>query len=137
MTGMRWRPEDLAAYTSRSNVRVRDVPQPIGGPRKFSNVRVEHNGRKFDSKLECSRWQDLQTLQTLGAIRDLQAQVKFPLMVGDTMIGMYIADATYFDIQANRKIVEDSKGALTTMFKWKAKHFRAQYGFDITIVSRA
>jgi hypothetical protein len=133
----RWTQENLDAYVGRSNVAVRDVPRTTTHGAKFQNQKVEHNGRKFDSKLECSRWQQLQSLQALGEIRDLQAQVKFPLMVGDTMIGLYVADATYFDIRANCKVVEDAKGVPTAIFKWKAKHFRAQYGFDITIVRRA
>lgn len=75
-------------------------------------------------------------MEKAGDIRDLRAHVSFPLMVGDTLIGAYEADAVYIEVATGRKVVEDSKGVRTPLFRWKARHFKAQYGFAITEVRR-
>lgn len=125
---MRWSEQDLTDHLTRNG-----QPRPINPRAKFKNIRTEVGGKKFDSKLEATRYQELEQLEALKVIRDLRAQVQFPLMVGEHYIGCYVADAVYFDAKTGRKIVEDSKGVPTPLFRWKAKHFRAQYGFDITI----
>lgn len=127
MSGMRWTEEQLAAHQRR---------QPLTAGSKFGNKRTEVNGRKFDSKLEASRWQELEQQQALGVIEDLRGQVPFPLMVNGEMVGSYVADAVYRVKQTQQRIVEDSKGRETDLFRWKAKHFRIQYGFDITLIRK-
>ena len=127
----RWTEEQLAAHVGKK-------PQkPINPKAKFKNIRVEQDGEKFDSKLEHTRYQDLQLLEKAGEIRDLKAQVGFPLIVADQLIGAYVADAVYFDVKKGRKVVEDSKGCKTPLYRWKSKHFRAQYGFSISEVRKA
>lgn len=104
---------------------------------KFKNIRVHTDGQKFDSKWEHERFQQLKLLEAAGEIRDLKAQVSFPLMTGDELIGAYVADAMYFDVRRGRKVVEDAKGGKSTpLFRWKSKHFKAQYGFAITEVRK-
>lgn len=103
---------------------------------KFKNIRVENDDGKFDSKWEAERYQQLQLMEKAGEIRELRAQVAFPLMAGAEMIGSYVADAVYFDVRRNRKIVEDAKGCKTPLYRWKARHFKAQYGFAITEVKK-
>jgi hypothetical protein len=105
---------------------------------KYRNVRCESaDGKKFDSKWEAKRFEQLKLMEASGEIRDLRDHVSFPLMVGDELIGSYEADAVYFDVKSGRKVVEDSKGgAPTRLFRWKAKHFKAQYGFEITEVRK-
>jgi hypothetical protein len=132
----RWSEDDLSSFQRRTGSPVNAAP-PIATRSKFKAIRVERNGQKFDSKMECSRWIQLEQLRDLGEIRDLRAQVSFPLQVNGEYLGCYVADAVYFDIRKNIKVVEDTKGVPTALFKWKAKHFAAQYGFDITIVSKA
>ncbi|MBR8152771.1 DUF1064 domain-containing protein, partial [Burkholderia vietnamiensis] len=48
-------------------------------PPKYRNTRCEHNGIKFDSEKERSRWFHLIQLQAAGVIRNLQLQVPFVL----------------------------------------------------------
>jgi hypothetical protein len=110
---------------------------PVAKKSKFSNKRVDLNGETFDSKLEARRYQALELMEKAGEIRDLKHHVKFPLMVGDEMIGYYEADAVYFDCIKNCKVVEDAKGTRTPVFIWKARHFKAQYGYAITEVRSA
>lgn len=112
----------------------RNVPRAAKAP-KFGNVPVKRDGEKFDSKLESRRAQDLQLMEKAGEIRDLRFHVSFPLLVADEMIGSYEADAVYFDTRLNRKVVEDSKGVRTPLFRWKARHFKAQFGYAITEVT--
>ena len=135
--GMRLTEEQVLAHQSRVK-----GPRPIVlGPKpkkvKFSNIRSQHDGEKFDSKLEARRFQQLQLMEKAGEIRDLRTQVSFPLMAGDAMVGAYVADAVYFDVRKNRKVVEDCKGCKTPLYRWKARHFKIQYGFAITEVTQA
>lgn len=110
---------------------------PVRKPSKYRNKPVKESGEKFDSKLEARRFADLQLMEKAGEIRDLRAHVSFPLMVGDALIGAYEADAVYFEVTTGRKVVEDSKGVRTPLFRWKARHFKAQYGFAITEVRKS
>lgn len=115
-------------------MRRRSVPlAPAPKKSKYRNKPTERDGEKFDSKLEANRFDDLKIMEQAGEIRDLRAHVSFPLMVGDQLIGAYEADAVYVEAATGRKVVEDSKGVRTPLFRWKAKHFKAQFGFDITL----
>jgi Protein of unknown function (DUF1064) len=92
------------------------------------------DGVRFDSKAEARRWGELLLLQRAGKITDLNIQQRFPLradngQVTGPVIGHYVADFTYSE--EGRFIVEDCKGFRTPLFKWKAKHFEAQYGYPI------
>jgi hypothetical protein len=127
---VRWTEEQFADFQ-----RGRVQPAPAK-PRKYRNKPCQADGEKFDSKLEATRFQLLQLQEKAGEIRDLRAHVSFPLMVGDALIGAYEADAVYTEVATGRKVVEDSKGVRTPLFRWKARHFKAQYGFAITEVRK-
>jgi hypothetical protein len=124
----RWTEEDLAAHLGRH-------PRPIKSRAKFRNIRTEKDGQKFDSKWEAERFEQLKLMEGAGEIRELRAQVPFPLLVGDELIGAYVADAVYLTADG-RKVVEDAKGCKTPLYRWKARHFKAQYGFAITEVRK-
>lgn len=136
MSGMRWSQDELDAYLRGQTVVPGGGSAALSAVPKFGNKPQTHNGKHFGSKLELSRWQELEQQRDLGMIEDLRAQVPFPLMVNGEMVGSYVADATYVDKTTGRKIVEDSKGRETDLFKWKAKHFRIQYGFDISLIRK-
>lgn len=91
---------------------------------KYGAVRTERDGIKFDSKLEASRWSMLRSLQILGHISDLDRQVKFPLLVSGVKLGDYIADFCYSE--GGTTVIEDAKGVLTPLCRWKLKHMEAQ-----------
>lgn len=122
-------------YADLMRRRTPAVPAPAK-PRKYRNKPCEGHGEKFDSKLEATRFDVLKLREQAGEIRDLRAHVSFPLMVGDQLIGAYEADAVYVEVASGRKVVEDSKGVRTALFRWKARHFKAQYGFAITEVRK-
>lgn len=123
-------------YADLMRRRSPSAAAPVPKPSKFRNIQTERNGEKFDSKLEANRFDDLKLMERAGEIRDLRAHVSFPLMVGDDLIGAYEADAVYVEAATGRKVVEDSKGVRTPLFRWKARHFKAQYGFAITEVRK-
>jgi len=116
---------------------------------KYHNKPVSVDGVRFDSKAEARRWVELGLLVKAGHIWDLQRQVRFPLYVLQTRIGVYVADFVYTTTEDGKAIspvtgvwpgltggavVEDVKGVRTALYKWKAKHFAAQYGRPITEV---
>ena len=108
-------------------------------PSKYRNVKTVVDGITFDSKLEAKRYGELNLLERAGEIKELQLQQKFPLMSVTrqktvALIGHYIADFTY---QENGDfIVEDTKGLPTPLYKWKKKHFEAQYDIKITEIKK-
>lgn len=126
----RWTEEQFSQYISKGQ------PRPINPRAKFKNIRQEKDGQTFDSKWELEQFERLKLREAAGEIRDLRRQVSFPLMVGDTLIGAYVADAVYVEVSDGRKVVEDAKGCKTPLYRWKARHFKAQYGFAITEVRK-
>ena len=102
---------------------------------KYRNKPTVVDGIRFSSKAEAKRWDELRMLEKAGEIRDLTRQVAFPLHVEGSLIGRYVSDFRYY--RDGQMVVEDVKGGgatQTPLFNWKAKHFRAQYGYDITII---
>lgn len=99
------------------------------GASKYRAVAVEVDGIRFDSKIEATRWQSLRIQERLGEIHHLQHHVAFPLFVNTIHIGDYEADFVYFvglGLASDIRVIEDVKGMLTPMFRWKAKHMAAQ-----------
>lgn len=117
---------------------------------KYRSKKVEIDGIVFDSKREAKRYQELSLLERVGAIQDLQRQVKFVLIPAqrepDT-VGIrggkkqgkllerecaYIADFVYFDNEKGVKVVEDTKGFRTKDYIIKRKLMLWVHGIKIT-----
>ena len=117
---------------------------------KYNAQPVVADGFRFDSTAEGGRWSELRILERASHIWDLQRQVRFPLCVGGTRIGLYVADFVYTTSPdskalvhtpgapwpglADGAVVEDVKGVRTALYSWKSKHFAAQYGIPIVEV---
>ena len=103
---------------------------------KYSNQKVVVDGITFDSKLESRKYIELKLLEKAGYIKDLELQVKFELQEkymkrGKTVRAInYIAD---FDIKKGKKIIVDTKGFRTDVYKLKKKIFEYKYP-DLEIV---
>jgi len=95
---------------------------------KFRAVPVIYDGIRFDSKMEAERYRDLRLKERVGEIFNLRVHVPFPLFVNTVHIGDYEADFVYFlgPEATSERVIEDVKGVLTPMFRWKAKHMAAQ-----------
>lgn len=88
----------------------------------------------FASKTELRRAKQLIFLQEQNIITRLIFQKRFDLSVNNIKLGVYIADACYYD-ENNQFVVEDSKNPkfVEPLSKWKISHFEAQYGIKISI----
>ena len=119
---------------------------------KYGNKVVYHQGMKFDSKDERSRYFYLKAMQDRGEISDLRMQVPFEIIpaVYETQevqlktkvktvqklvqkAAHYIADFVYTDRNGNQ-VVEDSKGFRTKEYLLKKKMMRAFLGITINEV---
>lgn len=112
---------------------------------KYQNVRTaSSDGITHASKMEARRWEELQLLQRAGQLRDLRRQVPFEIAPAVTLrsqrLGVpdrkspalrYVADFVYFDVMAERKVVEDCKGAITKEYRIKRHLMKAYCGIDI------
>ena len=99
---------------------------------KYGNVKTVIGDMTFDSKREAVRWGELRLLERAGQISDLQRQVRFPIAVNGHPIGLYVADFTY--LAKGQRVVEDSKGVRTDLYRWKRKLVKAVHGVDIVEV---
>lgn len=95
------------------------------------------DGIRFPSKHEAKCWTELRLREQAGEIRNLKRQVQFELKVGEVSIGKYIADFTFeepWGIPTSMWsfVVADAKGFKTPLYRWKKKHFEAQYRVTIT-----
>lgn len=91
---------------------------------------------RFASRREAKRYGQLKILVKVKAIRELTLQPKFSLAVADrfgvlAVIGVYRGDFSYVDAKTDEFVVEDTKGVRTPLYRWKAKHVKAQYGITI------
>lgn len=84
---------------------------------KYNAKRTEVDGKKFHSKREAARYQELLLSEKANAINDLKLQPRFDLIAGIT----YVGDFSYFEGPKERDhlVVEDVKGFETPEFKLK------------------
>lgn len=99
---------------------------------KYRNKPTFIKGKKFDSKKEANRFWELSILEQGKNISNLKCQVPYQLKVDDVIIGKYICD---FEYEEKGKVVtEDVKSPATKrlpLYRWKKKHFQAQFGREI------
>lgn len=114
--------------------------EPSKGPSgsKYRSKKTTVGDLVFDSAKEAKRWGELQLLVKAGEIRDLQRQVRFPLIVNGVKVASLVADfAYYFQTplgEHDAYVVEDTKSDFTRklpMWRLKSKMFAAQYGFPV------
>ena len=99
----------------------------------------------FASRAEAKRGAELLLQVRAKLIRNLKAQVTFPLAVNGVKIFPrgYVADFVYYMCETGEMIVEDVKAdskddkAITELFKAKAKLMGAIHGIKINIVKRS
>jgi len=101
---------------------------------KYGNRKVTVGDITFDSAKEAKRWGELQFMVKAGEIRNLERQVRFPIIVNGVKVCTYVADYVY-DEMAGR-VVEDVKSEFTRkdpLFRLKSKLLKATTGIDIRI----
>lgn len=102
--------------------------------KKYHNQKTIYNGIVYDSKKEAKRAWELDLLVRAGKIRDLKRQDKFILLEeyynnkGEKIRPItYIADFTYYDVENDDWVAEDTKGVRTEVYKIKKKLFEQRY----------
>jgi Protein of unknown function (DUF1064) len=101
---------------------------------KYGAVPTIVDGIRFASKLEAARYAQLRQMQSVGLIRNLELQPRFPCVVNSVKVCDYVADFAYF--RDNTRVIEDVKGVQTDVFKLKWKLVEALYHVRIEIVKR-
>jgi type IV secretory pathway protease TraF len=69
--------------------------------------------------------------ERLGYISHLERQVKFYLTINGQQVCSYVADAVYFDTTTKQRIVADSKGVSTPVFKLKKRLMKALLNIEV------
>lgn len=96
---------------------------------KFGAIPTVVDNIRFASKAEAARYVQLKLLLKAGEITDLELQPKYPLLVCGIKIGSYVGDFEYTEGEV--RVTEDVKGMKTPLYRWKKKHFEAQYNRPI------
>lgn len=95
-------------------------------PTKYRARKVTVDGVTYDSAGEYRRFCELQLLERAGVIRNLERQVRIPLVVNGVKVCAIVADYIYFEGQ--KRVVEDHKSAFTRklpVWRIKSKLLRA------------
>lgn len=95
---------------------------------KYGNIKVEHDGMRFDSKKELKCWQELKLREKAGEIMALCRQVPYDLIVNGQKIGKFTADFTWYE--NGEGVVADCKSPVTrkdTAYRLRKRIFEAQY----------
>ena len=113
---------------------------------KYKNKKIIIDEIKFDSTKEGKRYIELKQKEKQGEISNLRLQVKFELQPSFKINGKtirainYIADFVYeakiIDTEDDefceyKKVVEDTKGFRTEVYKLKKKLFEYKYKIEI------
>jgi len=102
---------------------------------KYHNKKTVLDGIKFDSQREAKRYWELKILERAGEISELKLQVSFELAPSAIINGRkspprkYVADFTY--IENGKLVIEDAKGMLTEMYKFKRHLMKSQLNLEI------
>jgi hypothetical protein len=100
---------------------------------KYNATKTTIDGIKFDSKKEANRYLELKLLEKAGEIAQLELQPRYLLQPAFGKNSKkyrkieYVADFQYLDMKTKERIVEDSKGFETAVFKMKKKMFEYTY----------
>ncbi len=105
------------------------APKKGGRHSKFNAIAVDTEHGRFDSKLEYQRFLELQLMERAGLISDLRRQIKYPLVLGNTLVCTYIADFVY--CENGVEVVEDSKGFRTREYLMKKNLMKKIHGIEI------
>ena len=99
---------------------------------KYNAQKTIIDGIVFASKKEATRYSELKFLELAGEITELELQPKFPIVINEIKVGLYIADFRYKNKCETFFTVEDVKGWKTPMYKFKKKIVEALYKIKIT-----
>lgn len=94
---------------------------------KYNNEITVVNGKKFRSKLEAKRYQQLLIEEQIGEISDLRLQPRFPIIINGIKCFTYVSDFEYLRRGDDILTIEDAKGYWPQESKNKFKSAKASY----------
>jgi hypothetical protein len=94
--------------------------QPKGKRAKYGNATVVVDGYRFDSKRESLRYLELKAALRAGAIRELQMQPAWRLVVNGEHVCDYVADFAY-KCSDGFAVTEDVKSKATKTREYRIK----------------
>lgn len=97
--------------------------------RKYKNQPIVTEEGRFASKKEYADWCALKLREKAGLITRLERQPKFRLSVNGQLVTTYIADAVFF--KNGKRVVVDSKGVQTPVYRLKKKLMRALLNIEV------
>lgn len=112
------------------SMRDRPFGCPPERPSKYRAVKTVVDGVTFDSKREAARYAELRLLEKRGFIRQLELQPEFRFELDGKLIFKYRADFRYFEGEG--RVIEDSKGFRTPLYKLKKRLIEAAFNVRIT-----
>lgn len=98
-------------------------------PSKYKNKKVVTDEGTFDSQREYKHWLELKIRERAGEISRLERQKDFVIEHNGVRITKYRADFIYFE--NGQRVVADSKGFRTDVYRLKAKLMKAFYNIEI------
>lgn len=101
---------------------------------KFNAKATEVDGQRFASQREAQRFSDLKMLERAGIIADLKTQVPFDCRINGQKICTYKADFSYTQTETGQRVIEDSKGYPTPVYRLKKKLVEALHNILIVEV---
>lgn len=134
----RWTEEEFEAYCAKRGLTYSGTGNP--NKNKYGNQKIVIDGVERDSLAESNRLEQLKILQRVGAIQNLQYQVKYeliPKQQGENRnerAVTYIADYVYDVVMPDgplRQVVEDCKGHRTKDYIIKRKLMLYVHGISI------
>lgn len=96
---------------------------------KYRNRKVTTEDGTFDSQREYKHWMELKIRERAGEISRLERQKEFVIEHNGVRITKYVADFIYFE--NGQRVVADSKGFRTDVYRLKAKLMKAFYNIEI------
>lgn len=108
----------------------RKTAKPKGENKYHAKITVVDN-IKFRSKLEAKRWAELRFMERAGLIHDLKHHTRYPFFIDSVYIAFYESDFEYVEKKTGDKIVEDTKGYATDVYKIKRRLMQAIYGIEV------
>ena len=105
------------------------APSQKAWKNKYRAQPVVTDEGRFASKKEYADWCALKLREKAGLITHLQRQVKFPLTINAQLVTTFIADAVFFE--NGKRVVVDSKGVQTPVYRLKKKLMRALLNIEV------
>lgn len=113
-----------------TSVEYKELQFQVTPQMKYRNQKVEIDGYKFASRREANRYGRLKLLKQEGSVIDFKMQVKYPIVINNQKICVYIGD---FEVlwRSGKTTVEDCKGMKTSTYALKKKLVKAVLGIVI------